>query len=194
MITPRPHCDSSRYLTPGQFGGCLGVEYDPFVLNADPNAEDFKVREFALPEGIDQGRFDDRLALLAGLDPKHSPSRPAPSRVAGDFDTFHDKAASIVRTGKAAEASLERAGITCNKNAVPFDPEKPFVTSGVRLGTPAATTRGFGPAEWQSVGNWIGEVLSALADNPDDNSAAEGAVRERVAELCARFPIYADMT
>jgi glycine hydroxymethyltransferase len=96
-------------------------------------------------------------------------------------------------TGKAAEASLERAGVTCNKNAIPFDPEKPFVTSGVRLGTPAGTTRGFGPAEWRAIGEWIGEVLDGLKASPDDNSAVEKSVRARVVELCNRFPIYADM-
>jgi glycine hydroxymethyltransferase len=95
-------------------------------------------------------------------------------------------------TGKAAEASLERAGITCNKNAVPFDPQKPFVTSGIRLGTPAATTRGFGPAEWRSVGAWIGEVLNGLKANPEDNSAVEIQVGAKVGELCRRFPIYPD--
>ncbi len=96
-------------------------------------------------------------------------------------------------TGKLAEASLERAGITCNKNAIPFDPEKPFVTSGVRLGTPAGTTRGFGIAEWKTIGQYIGEVLDGLAANPDDNAKAEAAVRRKVLELCERFPIYADM-
>ena len=95
-------------------------------------------------------------------------------------------------TGKAAEASLEAASITCNKNAIPFDPEKPFVTSGVRLGTPAGTTRGFGPTEWRDIGAWIGEVLDGLKASPDDNSAVEKDVRERVTALCARFPIYSD--
>lgn len=93
-------------------------------------------------------------------------------------------------TGKAAEAALEHAGMTCNKNGVPFDPEKPFVTSGVRLGTPAATTRGFGTAEFAQVGDMIVEVLDALAASNGDNSAAEGRVRARVQELCRRFPIY----
>ncbi len=86
-------------------------------------------------------------------------------------------------TGKAAEASLEAASITCNKNAIPFDPEKPFVTSGVRLGTPAGTTRGFGPTEWRDIGAWIGEVLDGLKASPDDNSAVEKDVRERVTAL-----------
>ncbi|MBI2236059.1 MAG: serine hydroxymethyltransferase [Magnetospirillum sp.] len=93
-------------------------------------------------------------------------------------------------TGKAVEASLEHAGMTCNKNGIPFDPEKPTITSGVRLGTPAATTRGFGVEEFRKVGELIGDVLDGLAANPGDNSAAEGAARAQVAELCRRFPIY----
>ena len=93
-------------------------------------------------------------------------------------------------TGKIAEQSLERAGITCNKNAVPFDPEKPTVTSGIRLGSPAATTRGFGPAEFARVGALILEVLDGLASGSNDNSAVEASVRERVFTMCGRFPIY----
>jgi glycine hydroxymethyltransferase len=94
-------------------------------------------------------------------------------------------------TGKAAEASLERARITANKNAIPFDPEKPAITSGIRLGTPAATTRGFGIAEFQEVGRMIGTVLDGLGSSNDGgNAAAEAAVAERVLALCARFPIY----
>lgn len=93
-------------------------------------------------------------------------------------------------TGKVAEESLERAGITCNKNGIPFDPEKPTVTSGVRLGSPAATTRGFGIDEFRDVGNLIGDVLDGLAANPADNSVVETTVRGKVAELCRRFPIY----
>jgi glycine hydroxymethyltransferase len=93
-------------------------------------------------------------------------------------------------TGRAAEQSLERAGITCNKNGIPFDPEKPMVTSGVRLGTPAGTTRGFGAAEWREIGGLIGEVLDGLAAHPDDNAGVEQRVGRKVAELCGRFPIY----
>ncbi|HET8997815.1 MAG TPA: serine hydroxymethyltransferase [Acetobacteraceae bacterium] len=94
-------------------------------------------------------------------------------------------------TGKAAEASLERAHITANKNAIPFDPEKPAITSGIRLGSPAATTRGFGAAEFREVGNMINEVLEGLAGSNDgSNDAAERAVGERVRALCARFPLY----
>ncbi|SDG91562.1 serine hydroxymethyltransferase [Roseospirillum parvum] len=94
-------------------------------------------------------------------------------------------------TGNIAQESLERAGMTCNKNGIPFDPEKPTVTSGVRLGTPAGTTRGFGTAEFAQVGRMIVEVLDGLAANgPDGNGAVEQAVRGRVVELCRRFPIY----
>jgi glycine hydroxymethyltransferase len=94
-------------------------------------------------------------------------------------------------TGKATEASLERASMTCNKNGVPFDPQKPMVTSGVRLGTPAATTRGFGVAEFTLVGELISEVLDGLAaSNSGDNAAVEAQVKERVQTLCRRFPIY----
>ncbi|MCC7281315.1 MAG: serine hydroxymethyltransferase [Acetobacteraceae bacterium] len=94
-------------------------------------------------------------------------------------------------TGKAADASLERAHIACNKNAIPFDPEKPMVTSGIRLGSSAATTRGFGVAEFREVGEMIGDVLDGLSkSNGGDNTAAEAAVKARVLALCEKFPIY----
>ena len=94
-------------------------------------------------------------------------------------------------TGKAAEATLERAHMTANKNAIPFDPEKPAITSGIRLGTPAATTRGFGIAEFREVGMMIGEVLDGLArSNDGTNAMIEAAVGARVQAMCARFPIY----
>lgn len=92
--------------------------------------------------------------------------------------------------GNAAEESLERAGITCNKNGVPFDPEKPAITSGIRVGSPAATTRGFGVAEFRQVGELMAEVLDGLAAG-GDNSAVEQAVSEKVTDLTGRFPIYA---
>ncbi|MDE0993692.1 MAG: serine hydroxymethyltransferase [Rhodospirillales bacterium] len=92
--------------------------------------------------------------------------------------------------GNAAEQSLLRAKMTCNKNGIPFDPEKPMVTSGVRLGTPAATTRGFGVEEFQQVGNLIGDVLEGLSAHPDNNEAAEAKARETVKQLCDRFPVY----
>ncbi|HEX4183130.1 MAG TPA: serine hydroxymethyltransferase, partial [Caulobacteraceae bacterium] len=93
-------------------------------------------------------------------------------------------------TGKAAEAAMERAHITCNKNGIPFDPAPPAVTSGVRLGTPAGTTRGFGQAEFRRIGQLIAEVVDGLAASPEDNTAVEAKVREEVLALCARFPIY----
>ena len=93
-------------------------------------------------------------------------------------------------TGKAAERSLENAGITCNKNGVPFDPESPFVTSGIRLGSPAGTSRGFKSEEFKIIGNLIGDVLDGLAQNPEDNSAVEQEVKIKVKNLCEKFPIY----
>ncbi len=93
-------------------------------------------------------------------------------------------------TGKAVDFSLERAGLTCNKNAVPNDPEKPFVTSGVRLGTSAGCSRGFGVAEFTAIGNLVGDVIDGLKENPDDNSVVEKRVKEEVLKLCQAFPIY----
>jgi glycine hydroxymethyltransferase len=95
-------------------------------------------------------------------------------------------------TGRDAEASLGRAGITCNKNGIPFDPQKPTVTSGIRLGSPAATTRGFGPNEFRMVGGYIVEVLRALAQGAVGSGAIESQVRAKVRELCTRFPIYGE--
>ena len=93
-------------------------------------------------------------------------------------------------TGDITEVSLEHAGITCNKNGIPFDPQPPMVTSGVRLGTPAGTTRGFGQDEFTQIGNLIGDVFDGLAANPSDNSKVESEVREKVRALCQAFPIY----
>lgn len=93
-------------------------------------------------------------------------------------------------TGRDADNSLGRSNITCNKNGVPFDPEKPMVTSGIRVGTPAGTTRGFGVTEFEQVGDFILEILDGLQKNPEDNSAAEASVREKVIALCNKFPIY----
>jgi glycine hydroxymethyltransferase len=94
-------------------------------------------------------------------------------------------------TGKVAEVALGRAHITCNKNGIPFDPEKPTITSGIRLGSPACTTRGFGIAEFRQVGELISEVLDALAQKgTEEDTLVEAAVRERVKALVGRFPIY----
>ena len=96
--------------------------------------------------------------------------------------------------GKHAEHALDRASITCNKNGIPFDPEKPFVTSGIRLGTPAGTTRGFGESEFQEIGGYIAEVVEGLRKNGEAGDAqVEQSVGRRVKELCDRFPIYPDL-
>ncbi|MBM3564609.1 MAG: serine hydroxymethyltransferase [Alphaproteobacteria bacterium] len=96
-------------------------------------------------------------------------------------------------TGKAAEAAMDRAHMTCNKNGIPFDPEKPMVTSGIRLGTPAGTTRGFGVAEFRQIGTMISDVLEGLAANGENNDKAEADARKKVSELCRRFPIYPEV-
>jgi glycine hydroxymethyltransferase len=94
-------------------------------------------------------------------------------------------------TGRVAEVALGRAHITCNKNGIPFDPEKPTVTSGIRLGTPACTTRGFGIAEFKQIGDMITEVLDVLSQKGvDEDSLVEGTVRDKVKTLLKRFPIY----
>jgi glycine hydroxymethyltransferase len=93
-------------------------------------------------------------------------------------------------TGKEAEEALERANLTCNKNAIPFDPQSPFVTSGVRLGTPAATTRGFNVAEFEQVGHLIGDVIDALATDRANLGLVENEVKKKVKALCASFPIH----
>ncbi len=98
-------------------------------------------------------------------------------------------------TGKAAEAALDRAHLTCNKNGIPFDTRSPFVTSGIRLGTPAGTTRGFGPAEFREIGKLITQVVAGIAvQGADGDAAIEERVRGKVAELCERFPVYPGRT
>ncbi len=146
------------------FGEALRPEFQSYAKTTVENAK--VLASILLERGFDiVSRGTDTHLLLVDLRPK-------------------------ALTGRAAEASLERAHITCNKNGVPFDPEKPTVTSGIRLGTPAGTTRGLGPGEFRQVGQLISDVLENLAANPDDNSASEGAAREKVADLCRRFPVY----
>jgi glycine hydroxymethyltransferase len=96
-------------------------------------------------------------------------------------------------TGKAAEKSLEKAGLTCNKNSIPFDTEKPFITSGIRLGTPAGTSRGFAVKEFKLIGNLIADVLDTLTQNAEDNSASEQKAAIEVDKLCKQFPIYQNL-
>jgi glycine hydroxymethyltransferase len=97
-------------------------------------------------------------------------------------------------TGKDAEKGLDRAWLTCNKNGIPYDSRSPFVTSGIRLGTPAGTTRGFGPEEFRTVGKLIAEVVEGLSKNgPEGDAQVEESVRARVSDLCAAFPVYPGM-
>ena len=95
--------------------------------------------------------------------------------------------------GNMAADSLCRANITCNKNGIPFDSESPMITSGIRLGTQAATTRGFGLDEFKLVGNLITKVIKGLSTNQDDNSEIENEVRNEVIDLCSKFPIYKNL-
>jgi len=146
------------------FGEALRPEFKNYIQNVVKNAQ--ILGDVLLDRGLDlvAGGTDTHLVLV-DLRPKGL-------------------------TGNIAEVSLEAAGITCNKNGVPFDPEKPMVTSGIRLGTPAGTTRGFGPEEFTQIGHLIGDVLDGLASNRNDNSDTEAAVRAQVSALCRAFPIY----
>ncbi|MCA2014281.1 serine hydroxymethyltransferase [Pararhodobacter sp. CCB-MM2] len=150
------------------FGEALRPEFQDYAAQIVKNAQ--AMADQLMKGGIDivSGGTDNHL-MLADLRPKKV-------------------------TGKAAEAALGRAHITCNKNGVPFDPEKPFVTSGIRLGTPAGTTRGFKEAEFRDIADWIVEVVDGLAANGDEgNAAVEAAVRDKVKALCDRFPLYAGL-
>ena len=147
------------------FGEALRPEFKTYMQNVIANAQ-------ALSDQLIKGGLDtvthgtDTHVLLVDLRPKGV-------------------------KGNATEKALGRANITCNKNGVPFDPEKPTVTSGIRLGSPAGTTRGFGEAEFRQIADWIIEVVDGLAANGEEaNAAVEAKVRSEVAELCARFPIY----
>src|SRR5881227_1743690 len=146
-------------------GEALRPDFKVYARNIVANAK--ALAESLKSKGLDivSGGTDNHL-LLVDLRPKHL-------------------------TGKVAEIALGRAHITCNKNGIPFDPEKPMVTSGVRLGTPAGTTRGFGVAEFRQIGDMIVEVLDVLSQKgSDEDSMIEAAVREKVKALVKRFPIY----
>ncbi|WP_020184567.1 serine hydroxymethyltransferase [Methylopila sp. 73B] len=149
------------------FGEALKPDYKVYVKNVIANAK-------ALGENIKSHGFDlvsggtDTHLILVDLRPKNL-------------------------SGKVSEIALGRAHITCNKNGIPFDPAKPTVTSGIRLGTPAGTTRGFGVAEFQEIGDMIAQVLDVLSqNNTEEDSAVEAKVRQQVSNLVERFPIYAD--
>lgn len=146
------------------FGEALKPQFGTYIQNVVSNAR--VLGEVLLDRGVDlvSGGTDTHLVLV-DLRPKGL-------------------------TGDVTEISLENAGITCNKNGVPFDPEKPMVTSGVRLGTPAGTTRGFGEGEFRKIGHFIGDVIDGLASNRNDNSDIEARVRSDVRDLCRAFPIY----
>ena len=149
------------------FGEALRPSFRLYAKNVVENAK--ALAETLKSRGLDivSGGTDTHL-MLVDLRPKHL-------------------------TGKVAEAALERAHITCNKNGIPWDPQKPTITSGIRLGTPAGTTLGFGIAEFQEVGELIVEVLDALSRNgAEEDSLVEAAVREKVKRLVVRFPIYQD--
>ncbi|WP_295724355.1 serine hydroxymethyltransferase [uncultured Bartonella sp.] len=148
------------------FGEALRPSFKTYAQNVVANAKTLSAR--LIKNGLDivSGGTDNHL-MLVDLRPKNA-------------------------TGKRAESALSRAHITCNKNGIPFDPEKPFVTSGVRLGTPAGTTRGFGEKEFDEIGELISEVLDGLkaANSDEGNAAVEAHVREKVQELTERFPLY----
>ena len=146
------------------FGEALKPDFKAYIQNVIKNAQ--TLSEVMINRGLDvvSGGTDTHLTLV-DLRPKNL-------------------------TGKAAEKSLENAGITCNKNGVPFDPQSPFVTSGIRLGTPAGTSRGFGQNEFELIGNYIGDVLDGLSNNLDDNSKVESEIKMKVKSLCDKFPIY----
>jgi glycine hydroxymethyltransferase len=148
------------------FGEALRPEFRTYAASIVQNAR--ALAETLKSEGLDivSGGTDNHL-MLVDLRPKKA-------------------------TGKLAEKALDRASITCNKNAIPYDPEKPFVTSGVRLGTPAGTTRGFGVAEFQEIGRLIVEVIDGVSgkNSEDGNAVVEAAVAKKVQALCERFPIY----
>jgi len=150
------------------FGEALQPEFKTYARNVVANAR--ALAKSLQEEGLDivSGGTDNHL-LLVDLRPKQA-------------------------KGKHAEHALDRASITCNKNGIPFDPEKPFVTSGIRLGTPAGTTRGFGEAEFRAIGGMIAEVVEGLRKNGEAGDAqVEQSVARRVTELCSRFPIYPDL-
>lgn len=148
------------------FGEALRPSFKTYAKNVVANAKTLSAR--LIKNGLDivSGGTDNHL-MLVDLRPKNA-------------------------TGKRAESALSRAHITCNKNGIPFDPEKPFVTSGVRLGTPAGTTRGFGEKEFDEIGELISEVLDGLkaANSDEGNAAVEAHVREKVQALTDRFPLY----
>ena len=148
------------------YGEALQPEFKEYIKNVINNAK--ILSETLIKRGVDivSGGTDTHLALV-DLRPKKL-------------------------TGKDAEASLVRANITCNKNGIPFDTQSPMITSGIRLGTPACTTRGFGPNEFSLIGDLISKVLNGLSKNGQNNSKIEKEVQKEVIDLCSSFPIYSN--
>jgi glycine hydroxymethyltransferase len=167
---------------PGTQGGplmhCIAAKAVAFGEALRPEFADYAAKVVDNAQTLAKGLLDHGLAIVSGGTDTHL--------------LLVDLRPKGV-TGKEAEASLERAGITCNKNGIPFDPEKPTVTSGIRLGAPAATSRGFGRDEFKTIADMIAEVLDGLSASNGDNSAIEASVRSRVSELCGRFPIYSTL-
>jgi glycine hydroxymethyltransferase len=165
---------------PGLQGGPLvHVIAAKAVCFADAMTPEFKAYAHAVVENakaLAASLLDHGLGLVSGGTDNHL--------MLADLRPYGAK-------GKHAEKALDRASITCNKNNIPFDTEKPTLTSGIRLGSPAGTTRGFGPEEFRQIGGWIAEVVEGLRKNGEAGDAqAEASVAARVEELCARFPIY----
>ena len=150
------------------FGEALTPEFKAYAQQIKANAKALAASLQAEGLGIVSGGTDNHLMLV-------------------DLRPYGAK-------GKHAEIALDRASITCNKNSIPFDDEKPLLTSGIRLGTPAGTTRGFGEAEFTQIGKWIAQVVDGLRKNgPEGDAQVEQRVAAEVAELCARFPIYPNL-
>ena len=149
------------------FGEALKPEFKGYIESVVQNAK--TLSDVMLERGLEvvSGGTDTHL-LLVDLTPKNL-------------------------TGAAASTSLENANITCNKNGIPFDTEKPMITSGIRLGSQAATTRGFGLKEFEKVGELITKVIKGLSENPEDNSKVENEVKNEVVNLCSNFPIYKNL-
>ncbi len=148
------------------FGEALRPSFKLYIQNVIANAKSMGEAVVSAGYGLVTGGTDTHL-ILVDLRPKGL-------------------------TGKAAEAALGRANITCNKNAIPFDPQKPFITSGIRLGSPAGTTRGFNQTDFHQIGQMIAEVLDGVVANGDkENGQVEAKVKRQAIELCERYPIYA---
>ena len=209
--SPFPHCDivtstthkslrgprsgiilwnDEKYTKPLNMAVFPGLQGGPLMHIVAAKAVAF--REALRPEFKDYAHriVDNARALAASLE-------EAGLRIVSGGTDNHSMLVDLTAkdvTGKDAEKGLDRAWLTCNKNGIPFDTRSPFVTSGIRLGTPAGTTRGFGPEEFRTIGKLIAEVVDGLAKNgPEGDAQVEESVRQRVSKLCAAFPVYPGM-